>query len=1042
LSKQEIKKIRSKKDFLIDYKVITIPSIKSILIIVFINALLLFISLGLYFLFHNLWNEQKLDILIESNLQLYSILVSIIIAFVILIAEGLRDGVNDSKGRTILSESMALPSITSIVIFFVIVSFVKFFGLEDFLAIYESVFNVLILCVSTFGLFQVLRLFIQRDYFSEKQREIESKLLRSSLEQQLSYRIQKNISYKEINIENYSISYTKWTLDDERYETFYSEESSVYVSDIRPSVFKELIQQIETILNTKGLTLTKKTNDSKQEFQVENEVVEKPQKPLSEIKMCIHAIVNDSVDDLSRIFSFDKKSIFSDDEKELIKSFIPRIFLFSKKTTQIERFSDYNDYASKYILAINEENYADVKSMNEKYRSMIETFWNFLRDYQIQYSPKDATNEMSYFSNDITWIEISTILEDLEKIFKKAVVSSNNDLLLEAKHLPLGLLYSSVNKKDYYIFKSISRWYFYVCYEESIRCKDINPQKAEYLRKNAISMVIHEIATYILLPHFRDDFKSKKDSDQYIGFIEEILRQYMYLIKSSVKNSDFDSFKYFLNKFVSLGENRDELLDSEYKIQSLETDIKISPNNKLDTKSLEKQLIKEKKKQKYEYSFKLNKYSIIWGICSWLINKDSNKYAEQIKQLLTYIPNEVKVVSDIYLNVVKHESNDRWGWEWWRHEDDRDFEPKVHSLGFEFEYILILTIKLIETIRKDPNGIYSIDPDRHYAFAMDSQGSIKSQLENIKSNSILKEYLNDSNLDDHFNKAIEILEKAKEQQEKDEELYIKNYNVPNTKLNSIGQAFISEYKKNNQFRSFLTKNGFYSDQSNIKDEKEKATKRMGINQIINKESFVDEWHVHYPNLGSEYAHSFINGEIKDILGKIKKKSKQKRLTYIDDSIDQSKTDDYFFVCSPSSLYSFSRITEKVKYRRNNLETVETRATYSIGDKEIPIYEFGFDYETVLLLNKAKFGKLYQLNPFNEEFSDKYKLSYFYFFIDFYSQNEDLMKEMLNNPPEWLKEKNNQEEYLKLHGVIKIYEKYKFKFDNNFEGYKFRVREKL
>ena len=39
-------------------------------------------------------------------------------------------------------------------------------------------------------------------------------------------------------------------------------------------------------------------------------------------------------------------------------------------------------------------------------------------------------------------------------------------------------------------------------------------------------------------------------------------------------------------------------------------------------------------------------------------------------------------------------------------------------------------------------------------------------------------------------------------------------------------------------------------------------------------------------------------------------------------------------------------------------------------------------------------------------------------------------------------KKLKEEYLKLHGVIKIYEKYKFEFDNNFEGYKFRVREKL
>jgi len=58
-------------------------------------------------------------------------------------------------------------------------------------------------------------------------------------------------------------------------------------------------------------------------------------------------------------------------------------------------------------------------------------------------------------------------------------------------------------------------------------------------------------------------------------------------------------------------------------------------------------------------------------------------------------------------------------------------------------------------------------------------------------------------------------------------------------------------------------------------------------------------------------------------------------------------------------------------------------------------------------------------------------------IKSFSENEDLMNEMLNNPPDWLlegRDKKSQRLYLEERVLIKVQECFELKIPDGFQGY--------
>jgi hypothetical protein len=100
-------------------------------------------------------------------------------------------------------------------------------------------------------------------------------------------------------------------------------------------------------------------------------------------------------------------------------------------------------------------------------------------------------------------------------------------------------------------------------------------------------------------------------------------------------------------------------------------------------------------------------------------------------------------------------------------------------------------------------------------------------------------------------------------------------------------------------------------------------------------------------------------------------------------------------------------------------------------------------EQILILNKAKFGTLVQYSPLNEgENIDLVKENLF-INIQSFSEDEELMKEFIDKPTDWLKKKgdeNKQRAYLKERVIIQVLERFEFKKHEEFEGYVVKLKE--
>jgi len=107
-----------------------------------------------------------------------------------------------------------------------------------------------------------------------------------------------------------------------------------------------------------------------------------------------------------------------------------------------------------------------------------------------------------------------------------------------------------------------------------------------------------------------------------------------------------------------------------------------------------------------------------------------------------------------------------------------------------------------------------------------------------------------------------------------------------------------------------------------------------------------------------------------------------------------------------------------------------------------IYHHQLDTQ-ILILDKTKLGKIIQLSPLNEGEEEKLIKEIFYMDIQVFSENEELMEQFIKTPPKWLVDigdEQKQKEYLQERVLIRIFERFKFKKHQDFEGYRLSLKE--
>lgn len=272
--------------------------------------------------------------------------------------------------------------------------------------------------------------------------------------------------------------------------------------------------------------------------------------------------------------------------------------------------------------------------------------------------------------------------------------------------------------------------------------------------------------------------------------------------------------------------------------------------------------------------------------------------------------------------------------------------------------------------------------------------------------------------------------------------YIKclwNFNQPPDFKNGVYQGFPELSYVREIFESF----NLYDNNNN----QPTSEKDYGVfNHLFPKDCFFDNWYSRSSDsgkyAGKQYGEQLAVSENQKIIKQIAESCEtinQNSLENTISSLSQEITD--IFIIAPFEAINNWRDNQQFKdeyscftdYKPLKLKSFQGYYLYQYHEIPILFISSEITEKSILVLNKSRLGTLRQYLC-NDDFqeSEQFKIE-----IKAFSEDAELLKNCLDNPPDGLLEKGNrkqQQEYLEEKVLIKITENFEFIKHPEFQGY--------
>lgn len=296
-------------------------------------------------------------------------------------------------------------------------------------------------------------------------------------------------------------------------------------------------------------------------------------------------------------------------------------------------------------------------------------------------------------------------------------------------------------------------------------------------------------------------------------------------------------------------------------------------------------------------------------------------------------------------------------------------------------------------------------------------------------------------------KLIYFLKILKEKAQKKIEEIHRVQNISLKKVNKFKEDVIKGFNEATVLRDIFGHYKLYEDKT--KEKSKGKLERIGINMVREKAPFFDEWYVHYLDWGIDSGRGLANYENSYILEKIASNCEEVNGKNIDKILNKSNDLSNIIIFAVNlNLFEFFKDSHNFIFNwykdSPQLDIRGFEGWYIFKEKYIPV--FGMYQEKInkqiLVLDKAKLGKLIQYSPLDEGESENLRKGIFYFNIQSFSENPELMNSFIKKPLEWLKkigDEKKQREHLKKKALIQIFERFEYIKDSEFEGYSLNLK---
>ena len=392
----------------------------------------------------------------------------------------------------------------------------------------------------------------------------------------------------------------------------------------------------------------------------------------------------------------------------------------------------------------------------------------------------------------------------------------------------------------------------------------------------------------------------------------------------------------------------------------------------------------------------------------------------------------------------------------------RRFDFWVDHRGNELylkKYFILLLMRLLERIKKNEKGeyeqiinfelpslnIYSLS---NIEYSVDEFIKISETME--EDLDLFKKLRFDiNNIDSLFSKKLfPFFKILKDRAQNSIKELSKINKISAKKIDKFKSEFLKTFYEESMFRSIFKYYNIY--ENKVNDEYMGELKRYGINQVIDKATFFDEWHVHYSGSGSNYGRNLAREEEFSIYSNIYKKCKSLENIEFEEIIKlfQNPVNLIVIIVNINSYIYFSNskmfkpkwYKDCPKYDLRNFNGV-----YTFEKTNIPVFDFYRHDESkkIIILDMSNIGSLIQYSPIDNADEKRNLFDIFYFSIEAFSDKQNILDEMLSKPPKWLEKvgsRSDQEDYLKSQVWINIFKRYDFSFKDEVQGFYHELKE--
>jgi hypothetical protein len=595
----------------------------------------------------------------------------------------------------------------------------------------------------------------------------------------------------------------------------------------------------------------------------------------------------------------------------------------------------------------------------------------------------------------------------------------------------------AINQKDHYLFQEfivfVELLYSYASKEKNEELKKFMLDRSwRHLREIADYDIGAQLSTEELT---EEEIKCLKDYAVYIIII------FQGLLKKAFDNKDIESFKTFIDVTKKLFDDfkPSKSLNNTTRLRR-QIDYLQPPNEKIARfkAALQKQTILESA----EKEITDRKKQMFFGLSSWILpqlfsKNDGALNKEFYDSMQQTLPTDLKKFTEIFLMTHSFEVEEFWGWDWW----EMKFEGEVQRIQFLEKLERFYAVKALTIIdRKSEDEIKAITlpHNRDLAYLAEGGRHLIKILDDINANrSNWTGVLSDSAISKvHLLK--ELLQKAKEAQEKEEIEEKRSTPISQNKVDEFKDDVVRSFKKTVNIRSIFKYYKLFQDK--VKEQYGGDPSRFGINIVDDKAVFFEDWHVHFGRWGENYGRDLATMEDAFLFDEIAKNCEEIKENQLTEKLHENM----ILLAEDIDLFEYFGGSFKPRWQNvTQLDIPGFQGWYESKKIRIPGFEIYGRNSTkiILILNKAKFGELIQYSPLNEGEDKNLLKDFFYMNVQAFSEVEKLLESFINKPPVWLLavgDEQAQQNHLKERVLINIFERFKFIRTDNFEGYKLVV----